>query len=125
MNAFTQVFACALRSPPARGTPVLISHSLKFFEFRLRCLSLCQCWSNLHAEPTVRHDDRSHDEACFIRSQECCYLRDLFRLCGATDRRILPVLREKVASVRHEVIQQVCYDITSSDGIDANAVRDA
>src|SRR6266478_59641 len=95
----------------------------KFFEFRLRCL--CHCWSNLHADPAVRHDDRSHDETCFVRSQECRYLRDLFRLCGATDRRVLPVLREKVASVRHEVIQQVCYDITSSDGVDTNAMRDA
>src|SRR5439155_1057551 len=78
-----------------------------------------------HAEPTVRHDDRSHDETGFIRSQECRYLRDLFRLCGATDWRVLSVLSEKIASVRHEVIQQVCHDITSSDGVDTNVMRDA
>jgi hypothetical protein len=48
--------------------------------------------------------------------------RNLLWLCGPTDRCIFPALREKLASVWHEIIQQVGYDIARSNCIDTNAI---
>src|SRR5256886_13112709 len=77
-----------------------------------------------NAIASVRHYDRTNEEARPLRGEESDDFRDLFRLGSASDGRVLSVLGQKLTSVRHEVVEQVRHDIARADSVDANSMLD-